>query len=909
MNRNQLVLLLSLLVGISLIGFFFFGNEKEVDYSTEIKPILNKHCITCHGGVKKNGGFSILFEEEAFALNESGLPAIVPGSPNSSELIKRLTHSDPELRMPYQRAALSDEEIDLLKTWIRQGAKWGKHWAYEPVQKPEVPSQIQSAGVGNINSGESVSSIDYFIREKLEPKVLSPSTEEQPLRLLRRVALDLTGLPPTATLVMDFSSGKITYEQAVDQLLESDSYGEKWATWWLDLARYADTKGYERDVSRTMWPYRDWVIRAFNADKPFDEFTIEQLAGDLLPNPTQDQLTATAFHRNTMNNDEGGTQDEEFRVAAVLDRVNTTYEVWQSTTMACVQCHSHTYDPIRHEEFYQSAAFFNNTRDEDTHDEEPRLRFYEAEQQSQIDAVINWAKENEGEKAAKARADFLKFYEPKYAAHLATDFNRSELIDTKWLGLWPGGSALYKNIDTQGSDQMLLDYWTGLDGTQMTIRRDGPEGEILAAFVMNKTQGEVVRQIPFKPISGKVNLYIEAKNPSAGPQQNTSTIVWFAFVPRLKVNNKSGFAEAEKNWEELLKFKGTRLPILIENPPYMARKTKVFERGNWMVLGEEVSPKTPAEFGGWNQKWPENRLGFAYWLTSPENPLTARTLVNRVWDQLFGRGIVRTLEDMGSQSDPPSHPELLDYLAWKTMNEYDWSMKTLIREIVTSATYKQSSAMSAEVYQKDPDNQWYARGPRFRLSAEQVRDQALATSGLLSRKMYGPGVKPHQPEGIWQTVYNGESWAESEGEDKYRRGIYTFLKRTSPYPSFITFDAASREVCLSKRLVTNTPLQALVTLNDPVYLEAAKNLGKKAWESSGGSPEKSISSTYEKLIFSPISEGKKKTFLGLFASAKSEFTNDPKVLEEFYPGAKPEEAAMAVVANAMMNLDEFLTKP
>ncbi len=333
-------------------------------------------------------------------------------------------------------------------------------------------------------------------------------------------------------MVSDFSSGKITYEQAVDQLLKAETYGEKWATWWLDLARYADTKGYERDVSRTMWPYRDWVILAFNADKPFDEFTIEQLAGDLLPNPTQDQLTATAFHRNTMNNDEGGTEDEEFRVAAILDRVNTTYEVWQSTTMACVQCHSHTYDPIRHEEFYQSAAFFNNTRDEDTHDEEPRLRFYEEEQLGQVKNVITWTKEYEGEKAAKARADFLKFYEPKYAAHLATDFNRSELIDTKWLGLWSGGSAVYKNIDTQGSDQLLLDYWTGLDGTQMTIRKDGPEGEVLASFVINKTQGETVKQIPFKPISGKINLYIEAKNPSAGPQQNTSTIVWFAFFAK-----------------------------------------------------------------------------------------------------------------------------------------------------------------------------------------------------------------------------------------------------------------------------------------------------------------------------------------------------------------------------------------
>jgi hypothetical protein len=909
MNRNSLAILLSTVVGAALVAFFFFGHEKEVDFSTEIKPILNKHCITCHGGVKKSGGFSVLFEEEALAATESGHPAIIPGNPNSSELIKRLTHSDPELRMPYERAPLSKDEIDLLKTWIRQGAKWGKHWAYERVKKQEIPEPLQTAGFGSGSTSPKLSPIDYFIRAKLEQTGLSISPEEQPMRLLRRVSLDLTGLPPSQSLASDFSSGKISYEQAVDQLLGSETYGEKWATWWLDLARYADTKGYERDVSRTMWPYRDWVIRALNEDKPFDEFTIEQLAGDLLPNPTQDQLTATAFHRNTMNNDEGGTEDEEFRIAALIDRVNTTYEVFQSTTMACVQCHSHTYDPIRHEEFYQSAAFFNNTRDEDTHDEEPKLRFYEEEQLGQIETLLSWIEENEGEKAAKKRADFLKFYEPKYAAHLATDFNRAELIDTKWLGLWSGGSAVYKNIDTQGSDQLLINYSTGLDNTQVTIRKNNAEGEILAAFVMNKTKGTIVQEIPFKVLSGATDLYIEAFNPNAAPQQNTSTIVWFAFVPSLKGKEKPGFARAKDDWEELLKFRGTTLPILVENPPFMARKTNVFERGNWMVLGEEVTPKTPDELGAWKEEWPANRLGFSYWLTSPENPLTARTLVNRIWDQLFGRGIVATLEDMGSQSEPPTHPELLDYLAWKTMNDYSWSMKSLIREIVTSATYKQSSQVSTTAFQLDPDNRWYARGPKFRLSAEQIRDQALTTAGLLSNKMYGPSVKPPQPEGIWQTVYNGESWTESEGEDRYRRGIYTFIKRTSPYPSFITFDAASREVCLGKRLVTNTPLQALATLNDPVFLEAAKKLGEISWEKSSGNPERAIAIAYKQLVFYPISEGKKKTLLELYTSAKTEFSQDSMALSEFYADAKPEVAAMGVVANALMNLDEFLTKP
>ena len=307
MFTNRLALLFSVLIGLTLIGFFFFGPEKEVDFSTDIKPILNKHCISCHGGVKKSGGFSLLFEEDALSPTESGHPAIVPGSASSSELIKRLTHADPEMRMPYQRAQLSEEEIELLKNWIDQGAKWGKHWAYEPVKAPQLPSNLTTAGLGGSTSN-SPAAIDYFVQEQLTAQGLSPAPQEDPMRLLRRVALDITGLPPSQTLVRDFSAGKISYEQAVDQLLNSEAYGEKWATWWLDLARYADTKGYERDVSRTFWPYRDWVIRAFNADKPYDEFTIEQLAGDLLPNPTQDQLTATAFHRNTMNNDEGGTE-------------------------------------------------------------------------------------------------------------------------------------------------------------------------------------------------------------------------------------------------------------------------------------------------------------------------------------------------------------------------------------------------------------------------------------------------------------------------------------------------------------------------------------------------------------------------------------------------------------------------
>ncbi|SFT87458.1 Planctomycete cytochrome C [Algoriphagus locisalis] len=912
MNKLKITLFLTVAVLITIAGFFFFGNEREVDFSTEIKPILNKNCITCHGGVKKSGGFSVLFEEEAFATTESGHAAIIPGDPNGSELIKRLTSSDPELRMPYEKEPLSKDEIELLKTWIRQGAKWGKHWAYQTVQKPEEIDTKHTAGLSPNEDAESSNSIDFFVGKKLEEMELNFSPEENSLKLLRRAALDITGLPPSPEIIEAYSAKDITYEEAIDKMLAAPTYGEKWATWWLDMARYADTKGYERDVNRTMWPYRDWVIRAFNADKPYDEFTIEQLAGDLLPHPTEDQLTATAFHRNTMNNDEGGTQDEEFRVAAVLDRVSTTYEVWQSTTMACVQCHSHTYDPIRHEEFYQSAAFFNNTRDEDTNDEEPRLRFYSPEEKTKIESITAWVKENEGIKAAEAKEDFMTFLEPKYPSHSAVDFVNATLLDSKWLGIEGNGSAYLRNVNTQGSDQLLLEYSAGLDGSKMTIRNGGPEGELLASFPINKT-GTIIRPIPFEQVEGNIDLYLEIKNPNSKPDQTAARFIWFAFVPKLKGEDKPGYASIQKSWEEILNFGGTKLPIMIENPAYMARETRVFERGNWMMLGDKVQPETPKELNPWKPEWPQNRLGFAYWLTDKENPLTSRTLVNRVWDQLMGRGIVSTLEDMGTQSDPPSHPELLDYLAWKTMNDYEWSIKSLIREIVTSKTYKQSSVVSPELYTKDPQNKWYARGPRFRLSAEQVRDQALAVSGLLSDKMYGPGVMPAQPEGIWQTVYNGGTWTESQGEDAHRRGVYTFLKRTSPYPSFLSFDAGSREVCLSRRLVTNTPLQALVTLNDPVYLEAAFHLSEDMLANGGSNPEKAISYGYEKMILTPISEPKLAALETLHEEALAQYQKNPEELESFFgwedQKITSKQAAMTVVANAMLNLDEFITKP
>ncbi|MBQ4914182.1 DUF1553 domain-containing protein [Maribacter sp. MMG018] len=911
MNRQKLLSYAKIWISLIAISLIYSCNtsSEQIDFSTQIKPILNNKCISCHGGVKKSGGFSLLFKEEAFAATESGKPAIIPGNASESEFIKRLHEEDPELRMPYEKPKLSKEEIDLLTKWIDQGAKWGQHWAYSLPKEVTVPAITEEASLIIKEKNDFLQNdIDKFIINRLEDNDLPPNHPADKSTLIRRLSFDITGLPPTNNLYEAFTKGEITYEEAVDNLLAQDTFGEKWASWWLDLARYADTKGYEKDNGRSMWRYRDWVIKSFNEDMPYDQFTTEQLAGDLLPDPSVDQLIATAFHRNTMNNDEGGTDDEEFRVASVMDRVNTTFSVWQSTTMECVQCHSHPYDPFKFEEYYKSFAYFNNTADEDTPDESPNIRFYTDEQNDKKNKIISWVEKYGSKKEAKLYEEFLSYMEPKYLAHDATDFVNGELADTKYLALWDDGSCVLKNVNTQGASAMYMNYKAFMDGTTMTIRKNNSKGEILAQFKINKTKGNIIRKIPFKKINEPTDLYFESDNDRIGKQVSTSFITWFAFLKDIPGDTEAGYPQINKSFLELLNTHTQELPIMVENPGYMARSTQIFERGNWLAKGDTVQPGTPKILNDYNEEWPANRLGLSKWLVSKENPLTARTLVNRVWHQIFGRGIVSSLEDMGTQSDPPSHPRLLDWLSLRFMNEHAWGMKALIKNIVMSGTYRQSSVATPELYQKDPNNELYARGPRLRLSAEQIRDQALAISGLLSKKMYGPGVMPPQPDGVWQSVYSNESWVESKGEDKYRRAIYTYLKRTSPYPSFITFDAGSREVCTIRRTVTNTPLQALVTLNDPVYMEAAYTLAKSM---EAESIEKAISIGYKKATFSEINSEKLDVLKNLYDQALEEFETTNEYRENFAglkekPSAKL--AALTIVANAIMNLDEFLTK-
>jgi hypothetical protein len=902
----------NLLFLLALLLFSPGCKEPEIDFNTEIKPILNKHCISCHGGVKRNGNFSVLFRDEALDTTESGKRGIIPGDPDHSEMIRRITSTDPEERMPYKEEPLSENEIQLLKKWIRQGAPWGVHWAYVAPKAVPVPTTGRAKEGIYSDKEWAKNEIDYFIHEKLKQEKLTPSGEASPEILIRRLYLDLIGLPPTDAEVEAYlkEESADAYERVVDHLLASPHFGEKWASWWLDMARYSDTKGYERDAGRTIWRYRDWVIRAFNSDMPFDQFTIEQLAGDLLPNPSDDQLVATAFHRNTMNNDEGGTEDEEFRVAAVIDRVGTTWEVWQSTTMACVQCHTHPYDPFLHEEYYKSMAFFNNTRDEDTQGEHPNLRTYQEEDEKKLEQIRQWIWERAGPERESAETLFLRTLEPKHHPHDFDEFLNGELIDTKWLGIRSGGSARLRKIKLDGKASLYMNYWTGESGGSLEIKKDGLNGEVIASVKLNKTKGaRKIIAVPLTAVSGRHDLYFVFHNAGISPEKPVCGIEWIALRDALPGKSHHAYDEMNRTFMELLNAAVENTPVMIESNQEQFRPTHVFERGNWLAQGARVDPGVPASLNPFPNNEPANRLGFARWLFENDNPLTARSAVNRFWEQIFGQGIVETPEDFGTQGATPSHPELLDWMALRFKNDHRWSMKKLLKDIVMSATYRQDSYLTEEHIQKDPSNRFLARAPRLRLSAEQVRDQALAVSGLLSKKMFGKSVMPYQPAGIWNTVYNGESWNESDGEDAYRRSVYTYMKRTSPYPAFMMFDGSSREVCVSRRIRTNTPLQALVTLNDSSFIVAARHLALQMM-SKGKTPREQIESGYRQMLGRSMPPKKLSIFVDLYKDAYQRYDTDKKASGKLTASeiASPALAALTVVANGLLNLDEAMMK-
>lgn len=905
-SSKKIGVLVVLLLALGALYKLALSNQK-VDYNIHVKPIINKKCISCHGGVKQEAGFSLLFQEEALGPTESGKPAIIPGDPEASELIRRITEKDPAERMPYKHDALSEEEIEVFKQWIKEGAKWGQHWAYVSVKKQDIPD-FKNSWIRN--------DIDKFIYEKLKEQKLEPAVEADKPTLLRRLSLDLIGLPASEGISKRYlqDNSEKAYENLVDDLLASPRYGERWTSVWLDLARYADTRGYEADRGRVIWKYRDWLIRAYNTDKPYNDFLIEQLAGDLMPNPDDAKYIATAFHRNTMTNDEGGTDNEEFRTAAVMDRVNTTWSATMGTSFNCVQCHSHPYDPFKADEYYKFMAFFNNSRDEDTNADYPLLRQYNPQDSLKLVQLTTWLKNNSSAELAKKYVDFLKTWQPTINSLQCDQFVNAALISSWFAGLRNNGTCRLKDVVLQNKTQLMFRYKTNFDGGKWSIYLDALNGKLLKTIPLPNTKGAwKIVSVPIPSETGKRNLFFKYFSPAIkNPNDTGVQFEWFNFDVPFPGKGKPGYGIALKMFDELMHAKVDETPIMIENNQDQFRSTHIFERGNWMVKGNKVEPGVPAIMNPMPANVPKNRLGMALWLTDKRNPLVARTMVNRLWEQLFGAGLAETLEDLGSQGIAPTHKELLDHLSWRFMNEFNWSVKRLLKEIVLSASYRQSSAVTEQKLRIDPNNKFYSRASRIRLSAEQLRDQALEVSNVLSKKMYGPSVMPFQPEGIWLSPYNGEKWKMSQGEDQYRRAVYTYLKRTAPYPSMMTFDGSSRESCLPRRIRTNTPLQALTSLNDSTTLVISRSLALRMKNLGGKEFINQISKGYEAMMFKPISSKKLKALSDLYAEALNKYRKDKNAVSQLL-GAKdrpedPETASLVIVAGALLNMDEWLNK-
>ncbi len=935
-----------------------WGDEPPLDFNRAIRPILTQHCTACHGGVKAAGKISFVYREKALAEGKSGKPAIVPGHPEQSELIRRVRSTDPDDVMPKpdHGPRLSEGDVATLTTWIAQGAPWSEHWAFVPPQEPPAPVLKDGAWAKTPTDG--------FVLARIEAESLTPSAPATPAEWLRRVSLDLTGLPPAPEEATSFfqqhaSDPQAARAAAVDRLLASPHFGERWASIWLDLARYSDTYGFEKDPHREIWPWRDWVIRAFNADVPFDRFTVAQLAGDLLEKPTADDVLATAFHRNTQNNTEGGTDDEEYRTAAVLDRVNTTWTAWQATTFGCVQCHSHPYDPIPHADYYRFAAFFNNTEDCDQNDDFPRFAF--AHDAAQRDALAarqrQWREDRAKFNAESVKATAGVRWEPLRPSEATTSAGTLEVLADG--SLQAGGTLPIGVVST-----VRVPVAAGVTALRLEILPDNPDpkkwpergsvvshataemvaadgskqavvfSEVIADFLAGPYDPQEMLAggrsgfgsypvmtgprwcvlVLEKPLATAGTLTLVLKQgASANSDFQATPLRHFQLSataePRLaemaadpaRKTAREGLAATKR---ELDKAGGVRVPVLSEREPSATRETRVFTRGNRLAPGELVSAGIPALVAPPDVKNP-TRLDMARWLVSPQNPLTARVLANRLWAELFGHGIVETLEDFGTSGARPTNQPLLDHLALRLVHTHRWSVKSFLRELALSATYAQSAKATPELAERDPRNQLLARGPRSRLTAEMVRDQALLVSGKLSRKAFGPPVFPPQPDGIWSSVYNGETWRTSEGEDRFRRAVYTYHKRTSGYPGYLTFDAPTRDACTARRVPTNTPLQALVTLNDPAFIELAQAMAERM-QQAAPTPREQIAAGAKWLTLADPPAALVDSLAALREKALASYQAYPETAKKLAP--TPEQAALVLVANTLLNTDLALNR-
>ncbi|MEO1618503.1 MAG: PSD1 and planctomycete cytochrome C domain-containing protein [Planctomycetota bacterium] len=935
-------------------------DSRVIRFNEDIRPLFTKHCTACHGGVKQAADIS-------FARPETVLPpdgwAIEPGDSAASTLIERVTTNDESIRMPPPEhgRALTADEILTLTLWIDQGAKWSRHWSFEPPVSPPVP-EVETADWCR-------STIDPFVLEKLEANGVVPARDEAPLRWFRRASIDVTGLPPTDDQRKRFQTllaekGDDAYALVVDELLQSPAFGERWASVWLDQIRYADSKGLGLDGKRNVWKYRDWVINAFNNDLPYDEFTRKQIAGDQLPGRTIEDQLATAAHRLTQTNEEGGTDDEEFRTAAVLDRVNTTWQTWMGITFGCVQCHSHPYDPIDHDEYYQFASFFNNTRDCDLNEDWPTVSVpldpSDFDRASELDREITTLRQTLWEKDFDLLSDD-KLWKP------VTSLEASSSNETKLVVNEEDGRAEFKTVGTVqrgvtiGLQASVPDGLDQVTAIKLTIAPQDTETAIQDAewgFVISEIKASLRQAGSDEPLPLDIaRVLVDEPTPFYDPQLSLNTksnrgfagytkihyprtaalvlrqplevsqdstielsldhrvfiLASFSLVSRrgwVHLSDDPSLIENEQD-ESLIasrrklreltgkrsSIRSTSVPVLDERPDHLKRPTNLFVRGLFLTKGEPVSSGTPDCLPPLKQFDSDpstaSRRELAEWLVDGNHPLTARVMVNRIWARIFGVGIVATEEDFGSSGEPPSHPELLDSLSVQFQGEFGWSMKRLIREILISRTYRQSSVTRNDLPFEDATNRLLARGPRFRLPAEIVRDQALAISGLLTSTLYGPPVYPPIPDGIWKPFQGSDKWVTpAPGEPgRYRRSIYTYVKRSIPFPMAAAFDAPSREFCTPRRLSSNTPLQALMMLNDQTLLECAEALGKQM-SRVDGSVAKQIAHGFETAVCRPPSPQELDDLRDLYQTLIEQNETQP----------------MTILASVLLNLDEVLTK-
>ena len=864
------------LVLLVCMAVWAHGDEPRVDYDRDVRPILSNNCYACHGPdeAQRQTDYRLDIKADALAELEDGSFAIVPGTSAKSALLKRITSSDSDDRMPPADSdkRLTAKQIETLRRWIDQGAQWKEHWSFVAPTRPALPTVKDQARV--------VDEIDQFILARLETEGLTLAPEAEKTTLLRRVTYDLTGLPPTIdeidAFLDDDSAG--AYERVVDRLLHSSRYGEHLGRHWLDAARYGDTHGLHLDNERSIWLYRDWVIDAFNDNMPFDRFTIEQLAGDLLTAPTRDQLIATGFSRCNVTTSEGGSIKEEYLVRYAVDRVETTATVWMGLTAGCAVCHDHKYDPLSQTDFYQLFAYFNSLTEKAMDGNAllpPPVLAVPTLEQETLQARYR-RRAGHLRKAIEAEVAGADYIDPLSPADFASD-----------------EAAKSKAPNKAGFGSQLA--W---EKSQLSVDKPTAPKPILDLIKVDPTKRDASQQKQLR------NYFVE--------HVCAETRDFFDPLHRQVGELEKRVAEIEKSIPKTLIMRDMPKP----------RDAYVLVRGEYDKpdKNRKVTPGVPAALPPLPKDAAPNRLALARWLVDRAHPLTARVIVNRYWQRCFGTGIVRTAEDFGVQGDLPTHPRLLDWLAVEFI-ESGWDIKRMQKLLVMSATYRQSSRVTDEAYAADPDNRLLARGPRFRLDAEAIRDGALAVGGLLVPRIGGPSVKPYQPLGLWHAVgytdSNTANFKQDHGDALYRRGMYTFWKRTSPPPTMAMFDAPSRESCTVRRARTNTPLQALVLMNDTQYVEAARHLAQRMMTGAGSTPEDRIVFGFRMVTARHPTIDERGVLLDAYAAHLAEYRNDPQAALELISVGDSERdqtldaselAAWTMIANLLLNLDETITK-